>query len=57
MSYRLKEEDCPHLNIAKEYFLGAQTGDFICLDCGLTSSSKTTFELLRKKKEQVLEKS
>lgn len=52
MIYKFSEEECPHLNIGKEYFSGTQTGDFICYDCGLTSSSKSYLEHLRDKKRE-----
>lgn len=32
----MKSNSCPYCgssNIKKEYFLGTQTGDYICLDC------------------------
>ena len=29
-----KKVPCRHLHLRKEYYLGAQTGDYICLDCG-----------------------
>jgi len=40
MKYRFKPEECNHENTGKEYELGAQTGDYVCYDCGYTSSEK-----------------
>lgn len=40
MKYKFKEEECIHENTGKEYYKGAQTGDYICYDCGYTSSEK-----------------
>ena len=28
------DEPCDHPNIEKEYYLGAQTGDYVCTSCG-----------------------
>lgn len=28
---------CDHKKVSKEYYLGAQTGDKICMDCGETN--------------------
>lgn len=51
---RLREtwgnKPCDHPNITKEYYLGAQTGDYVCTKCGL-SASKEYFEKLRRENE------
>lgn len=38
---------CTHPHIEKEYYLGAQTGDYVCTTCGY-EGTKETFENLRK---------
>lgn len=30
----MKPEDCEHTSTSKEYYLGSDTGDRICNDCG-----------------------
>ena len=40
MRYKFKEEECKHENTGKEIILGFKTGDYICYDCGYTSSEK-----------------
>ena len=29
---------CPHLHLDKEYYLGADTGDYVCTACGRAGS-------------------
>ncbi len=36
-------ENCKHINAEKEYYLGAQTGDYACRQCGETFSSKESW--------------
>ena len=31
-----ENKPCPHPNIAKEYYLSSQTGDYRCTQCGAT---------------------
>ena len=38
MIYKNDPKECKHENIEKEYYLGTQTGDYICTDCGTTFS-------------------
>ena len=33
-------QPCDHPNIEKEYYLGAQTGDYVCTSCGETVSGR-----------------
>lgn len=40
---------CDHPNIEKEYYLGSQTGDFICSQCGKVFSNREQWELERRK--------
>jgi len=42
---------CTHPSIEKEYYLGAQTGDYVCTTCGYTAT-KETFERLRQQAKQ-----
>jgi hypothetical protein len=35
---------CSHPRVAKEYILGAQTGDYKCLSCGKTDWGKDWVE-------------
>lgn len=35
---------CKHVDLAKEYYLGASTGDFVCTNCGKTFASKKDAE-------------
>lgn len=37
------DKPCSHPTIVKEYYLGSNTGDYICTTCG-TSSSKEYFK-------------
>jgi hypothetical protein len=38
---------CSHPQIEKEYYLGTQTGDYVCTTCGY-EGTKESFEKLRK---------
>lgn len=38
-----RKEKCKHPHIEKEYYLGAQTGDYICSSCGETHWNKSDF--------------
>lgn len=40
---------CSHDEIDKEYYLGSQTGDYVCTSCGKTFSSKSEWESERKR--------
>ncbi len=48
---RLREKyegkPCEHPAIAKEYYLGAQTGDYRCTTCGETFASRREWEELQ----------
>ncbi|GAB4073247.1 hypothetical protein GCM10028778_08060 [Barrientosiimonas marina] len=35
---------CEHPTITKEYYLGAQTGDYVCTQCGQTRSNESDFK-------------
>ncbi len=45
MKFKFSPEECLHNpeNIQKEYYLGTQTGDYICTGCGLTFAQKELF--------------
>jgi hypothetical protein len=43
------DKPCDHPNIDKEYYLGAQTGDFNCVQCGATFFSRAEWEAARVK--------
>ena len=45
---------CDHPNVEKEYYLGAQTGDYACTQCGRTKSSKQEFNNDNNKKGDLL---
>jgi hypothetical protein len=32
------KSNCAHAKLFKEYYLGAQTGDYVCADCGVVLS-------------------
>lgn len=38
------DKPCNHPNIEKEYYLGAQTGDVMCSQCGKGFCSKEQWE-------------
>ena len=40
MIYKFSPEECDHKNLKKEYYLGTQTGDWICCKCGETFAEK-----------------
>jgi hypothetical protein len=35
-------QSCEHQDVEKEYYLGSQTGDFVCTRCGKTFGSDPT---------------
>ena len=39
------DKPCPHPTLAKEYDLGARTGNFICTQCGKVLSFRERAEL------------
>lgn len=39
--------NCTHKHIVKEYYLGSQTGDYVCQNCG-ESMSKSEWQKLGK---------
>lgn len=41
------DKPCDHPNIEKEYMLGAQTGDYVCTQCGITNPKREDFKNLR----------
>lgn len=36
---------CSHPSLAKEYYLGTDTGDFVCVQCGESFSPKEGAEI------------
>ena len=61
LSRNHKNKNCTHENIEKEYYLGSQTGDYVCTSCGKTFSSKSEWEaereeILKNKKQEEQEK-
>jgi hypothetical protein len=53
---RLRDEwgskPCNHPGIEKEYYWGAQTGDYVCTTCGKAFSSHQEWESSRSDKPQ-----
>ena len=51
----LKEEwgdkPCPHPAFAKEYDLGARTGNYVCTQCGTTFTFRQRAEILAQRGE------
>ena len=41
------DKPCGHPNVQKEYARGAQTGDFVCIQCGAIFDSLEEWEGLR----------
>lgn len=37
------DKPCDHPGVEKEYYLGTQTGDYVCTQCGRTKSNKQEF--------------
>lgn len=44
---------CEHTTVEKEYYLGAATGDYICVKCGAAGSSRDWPERGRQKDQSV----
>lgn len=38
------DKPCDHPQVVKEYFLGTNTGDFVCTQCGKSASSREYLE-------------
>lgn len=47
------DKPCDHPSFEKEYYLGAQSGDYVCVQCGecFTRSEKESIEVERSKKQ------
>jgi len=45
------DQPCNHPSFDKEYYLGAQTGDYVCLQCGRDFTPTEVDELERKRRE------
>ncbi len=45
------DKPCEHPDFDREYYLGAHTGDYVCVQCGscLTNEEKEAIETKRKK--------
>jgi hypothetical protein len=43
---------CSHVRLDKEYYLGAQTGDYVCLDCG-EDFMRSEVDAMRKAKRNI----
>ncbi|MDT3417203.1 hypothetical protein QO009_003098 [Brevibacillus aydinogluensis] len=45
------DKPCDHPYLDKEYYLGGQTGDYVCIQCG-KSGSESFWEKVKKSKEK-----
>ena len=46
------EKPCNHDHVEKEYYLGAQTGDYVCTTCGRDFTSMSAVERDRQKRHK-----
>ena len=46
------EKPCNHAHVEKEYYLGADTGDYVCITCGKEFTSREEAERERQKQRQ-----
>lgn len=47
------DKECDHPEFDKEYYLGAQTGDYICTQCGRGFTEQEVKEIESKRNEMI----